>query len=120
MQRQLTHRKDAFDKRDHLMMPRVAPLPPMINMISSLGPVRDQGQAGSCTGNASGGFLDFLYNSQGRYFKGKVPQSDLFSALFIYAEERIADGTFPQDEGSDSRSAMRVLNKLGACLNSQM
>lgn len=120
MKRQLTHRKDTFDKRDHIMAPAKISASLAVNMLSQLGPVRDQGQAGSCTGNASGGFADALYNQQSKYFSSVVPQGEYFSALMIYAEERIADGTFPQDEGSDSRSAMRVLNRQGACLNSQM
>lgn len=92
----------------------------MFSMLSQLGPVRDQGDSGSCTGNASGGFFDSLYNQQTKYFRTPVPVNDYFSATFIYAEERVYDGSFPQDAGSDSRSAMQVLNKKGACLNSQM
>lgn len=121
MKRQLTHKKDEFDKRDHIMAPAARTVAGIeVNLLTVLGPVRDQGQAGSCTGQASAGFGDALYNQQSKYFTGIVPAGEYFSALMIYAEERISDGTFPRDLGSDSRSAMRVLNRTGMCLNSAM
>lgn len=121
--RKFLTRKDKYDKRDHMMMaPRrgVVPIPSYYNMLGSLGPVRDQGGAGSCTGNAAGGLADFLYVLFSKYFGGIVPSTDFFSALFIYAVERVKNGDFPQDAGSDSRTACQVLNQIGACLNSQM
>lgn len=124
VKRLLLHNKDKFDKRDHIL-PMLFPTPPRgsittISMMQFLGPVRDQGQAGSCTGQASAGFLDWLYKMQTKYFVGRMAPTDMFSALQIYAEERINNGDFPADNGSDSRTAFRVLNQLGACLNSVM
>jgi C1A family cysteine protease len=116
---QLTHKKDEFDKRDSIF-PLMTVGHVEVSLKDQLGPVRDQGSMGSCTGNASGGFFDWLFNTQGKYFPTPVPTGDMFSALNIYANERIMDGTFPNDVGSDSRSAFRVLSRLGACLNSQM
>lgn len=111
-------RKDTFDRRDNLAAPSGSPLPATVDLTAKLGPVRDQGQAGSCTGQAGAGFMDWLYNTFTAYFPDKLPTSPEFSALFLYAEERIRNGDFPQDAGSDSRTLMQVLNQIGICLNS--
>jgi len=110
-------RKDPFDKRDHLAMRSAAPLPTHVDLSGNLGPVRDQGNSGSCTGQAGAGFMDWLYNTMQPYFPKKVSPVE-FSALFLYARERLANGDFPADNGSDSRTLMWVLNSQGICPNS--
>lgn len=107
--RQYLVRKDAYDARDHHAMRSLAPLPSAVNLSQYLGAVKDQGQMGSCTGNAGAGFLTTL-------FKAQQKSAYEFSALFLYAEERIKNGTFPEDSGSDSRTLMQVLNQYGCCL----
>jgi C1A family cysteine protease len=114
MTRKFPVRKDAFDARDHLAMRSLAPLPSSIDLSAKLGPVRDQGASGSCTGQAGAGFMDWLYNTMTQYFPQKISPVE-FSALFLYARERIANGDFPADEGSDSRTLMWVLNTQGIC-----
>lgn len=121
MNRVLNHKKDSYDPRDRVFPPiRISNQASMVSMLNDLGPQRDQKMAGSCTGQASGGFFDSLYKQQTKYFNIAIKADDMFSALFIYAEERIMDGTFPEDAGSESRTAMRILSKYGACLDSQM
>jgi|SRR6185369_6848370 len=111
-------KKDVEDKRDHLALRSLRKLPASINLLSKLGPVRDQGQSGSCTGQAGAGFMDWLYREFAQYFPIKDLSDPFFSALFLYAEERMKDGSFPADDGSDSRTIFRVLNQIGICLDS--
>jgi hypothetical protein len=110
--------KDSFDVRDHLAMRSLAPIPAVVSMKSSLGPVRDQGSSGSCTGQSGAGWLDWLYTAFTAAFPTKVPGTVEFSALFLYAQERLKNGTFPADSGSDSRTLFQVLNQIGLCLDS--
>lgn len=117
MPRRYGARKDERDDRDHIAIRSLATLPNLVTMEINLGPVRNQGDAGSCTGQAGGGLLDWLYRSQYEYFGNPGLYNPEFSALFLYAEERVKNGTFPSDSGSDSRTCMQVLNQLGACLN---
>ena len=112
-------RKDAFDARDHLAARSLSTLPPSASMLSALGPVRDQGQSGSCTGQSGAGWLDWLYTAFTAAFPTKVSGTVEFSALFLYAMERMKNGTFPADDGSDSRTLFQVLNQTGLCLDTQ-
>lgn len=113
--------KDSYDSRDHLSMAAAVSLPAAIDLSLHLGPVRDQGQEGSCTGQASGGFMDWVWNTFSKYLSGKLfSAEDMFSAEYIYARERAMMGTFPQDSGSDSRTAFKVLTQFGACLESHL
>ena len=111
-------RKDPTDRRDHVAMRSLAHLPVSVTHLADLGPVRDQGNSGSCTGQAMAGFMDWLAKRFQRYLPQTPPSQ--FSALFVYAEERIGDGSFPADAGSDSRSGMKVLNQMGICADSLM
>lgn len=115
-------RKDQRDPRDHLAMRSIASLPASVDLSAKLGSVRDQGSAGSCTGQAGAGFMDWLYRTFTRYWPQSVGGAGgpiEFAALFLYAEERIKNGDFPADDGSDSRTMMQVLNQIGICLDSQ-
>ena len=61
---------DLPDHRDHLFgakRPRVAALPPSVDLRPQCPPVENQGQLGSCTANALAGALEFLE------VKDKVP-----------------------------------------------
>lgn len=121
MQRKYTVIKDSFDARDHYAMPSTQTLPLTYSNAEFLGPVKDQGQAGSCTGNAGAGCRETLYRQFLKYEKfNTIPVGNFqLSALFLYAMERILDGDFSQDAGSDSRTLMKVLAKNGCCLESQ-
>lgn len=60
--------------------------------VAALGPVKSQGQQGSCDGNSEASMGERLY----RFAKGVAP---VFSAAYSYAKIRIFEGTFPQDDG---------------------
>lgn len=109
--------KDEFDERDHVVAPAALPSPVGVNLGAKLGPVTDQGLLGSCTGEAGSGWMAWLYQTFIQYFPVKLATVE-FSPLFLYAMERLKNGTFPHDAGSDSRTLMKILNQLGICLES--
>ena len=67
----------------------------------------DQGQLGSCTGNAIAGAIEFGRLKQG--LKDFVP-----SRLFIYYNERVVEHTVNSDSGAQIRDGIKVVAKLGA------
>jgi C1A family cysteine protease len=71
-------------------------------------PVYDQGQLGSCTGNAIAGAMEYERDRQGL--------SDFVPArLFIYYNERALEGTVSSDSGAVIRDGIKVVNKDGVC-----
>lgn len=84
--------------------------PPRIDLSSSNGPVRDQGQLGACTAFAGTAMTEFLYN---RY----KSQSLELSPEFLYYQERLLDGDLGQgDTGSTGRTSVQAMNQFGVCL----
>jgi C1A family cysteine protease len=111
--------KDKLDVRDrHAMMAsHAASLPPVVDLSAYLGPVRDQGELGACTGFAFCAMREFLYRCFYRYEKNVIPVEDaVFSPLYLYRQERLLEGTLHEDAGADSRTGLRVLSKIGVCL----
>jgi C1A family cysteine protease len=82
-------------------------LPPFVDLRSKCPPVYDQGQLGSCTGNAIAGAVEFDQHKQGR--KEFIP-----SRLFIYYNERVIERTVSQDSGAQVRDGIKSVAKLGA------
>jgi C1A family cysteine protease len=66
----------------------------------------DQGDLGSCTGNAISGAFEYEQRRQG--LTDYMP-----SRLFIYYGEREIEGTIPQDAGAEIRDGMKVAATLG-------
>lgn len=101
---------DLPDQRDHLLsldMPAdVASLPKSIDLRPGCPPVFDQLELGACTGNALEGNVGFIWPG----FAG--------SRLFIYYGERAIEGTIKQDAGAMIRDGIKVLAKVGVCLES--
>jgi C1A family cysteine protease len=83
-------------------------LPPIVDLRSMCSPVEDQGELGSCTGNALAGALEFLEKKNNDQF------IDL-SRLFIYYNERVLEGTVDSDSGARIRDGIKTLVKKGAC-----
>jgi C1A family cysteine protease len=94
--------RDLPDQRDHLY---AAParvlqnLPAAVDLRPNCPPVYDQGELGSCTGNALAGAdqFDQLRQDAANPF---VP-----SRLFIYYEERKIEGTVGSDSGAQIRES---------------
>ena len=83
-------------------------LPAKVDMRPSCPSVYDQGQLGSCTGNAIAGAFEFeLMKQQAAVF---AP-----SRLFIYYNERVMENTVASDAGAQVRDGMKSVNKLGVC-----
>jgi C1A family cysteine protease len=82
-------------------------LPTSVDLTSKCPPVYDQGQLGSCTGNAIAGAIQFEQMKQ--KMKSFTP-----SRLFIYYNERVKEHTVASDSGAQIRDGMKVVAKLGA------
>src|SRR5439155_1776681 len=70
--------------------------------------VENQGQLGSCTGNALVGALEFLER------KDQVRLVNL-SRLFVYYNERVIEHTTKSDAGAMLRDGIKTLVKQGVC-----
>lgn len=89
---------------------KVAPvvLPTFADLRTQMPVVYDQGDLGSCTANMGAGLLEFALRKYG------LPDFTP-SRLFIYYNERVLDGDPNSDSGAQCRDALTVLNKQGAC-----
>ena len=97
------------DARDKLYMARLKDLPPAeYDLRPSMPPVYDQGQLGSCTGNAIAAAMEYERDRQGS--SDFVP-----SRLFIYYNERALEGTVSSDSGAVIRDGIKVVNREGVC-----
>jgi C1A family cysteine protease len=109
MKRNYAWNPDLPDHRDHIFASlAVAPLPPHIDLRPGCSPVEDQGNLGSCTGNAIVGCLEFLEKKDG------IPFQDL-SRLFVYYQERVIEGTVRQDAGAQIRDGIKAIASNGVC-----
>ena len=97
------------DHRDLRFAPpprRVLALPPFVDQRASDPPVYDQGQEGSCTGNA-GAYLDFRVR--------KTLNKDLYDASRdgLYGQALKIEGTFGSDNGAEIRDILKVIAQVG-------
>jgi len=102
-------KRDLPDHRDYkfkVSMP--VDLPPMIDLRDQCPPVYDQGELGSCTGQALAGAYQFEDMKQGH-------PSFIPSKLFIYYNERVIEGTVNEDNGAMIRTGMKTLVDSGVC-----
>ncbi|WP_082978396.1 C1 family peptidase [Mycobacterium sp. 1081908.1] len=97
------------DARDKVYAARLksAP-PPEYDLRPSMPAVYDQGQLGSCTGNAIAAAMEYERDRQG--FPDFIP-----SRLFIYYNERALEGTVSSDAGAVIRDGIKVVNREGVC-----
>jgi Papain family cysteine protease len=87
---------------------RAAALPGYVDLRKWGGPLKDQGSEGSCTGHAGTSSGEWICR---KYF-GKQP---VFSPQYTYAKELIAQGSFPQDVGSDGVTLCNTTITSGLC-----
>lgn len=101
--------KDSHDPRD-FTYGATAPieLPLVVDMRAHCSPVEDQGELGSCTGNAIVGALEYLENVQNQSFIN-------LSRLFVYYNERVIEGTVNQDAGAMIRDGIKAIARYGVC-----
>lgn len=106
-QRKYLWRRDAQDERDYRFAAPTWKLPKTADLRDKMSAVKNQGELGSCTGHAIAGCLEYLY-----------PSRPNFSRLFIYYNERAAEGTIQEDAGAQIRTGIKVVAKIGACKES--
>lgn len=97
------------DRLYHRYAARAAQLPDQANLSPWLGPVKNQEQFGCCTGEAISGLREWWLNKTAT--QPFVP----LAPLYIYAWERVAEGTFPRDAGAQPRDGLTVLQTHGVC-----
>lgn len=85
-------------------------LNPVVDLRQWLGPRKDQGDEGSCTGNAGTGAGEWI-NRKYMTAWGTLQ----FSAQFTYENELIRNGDFPQDNGSDGVTLCESMILDGLC-----
>jgi C1A family cysteine protease len=103
---------DLPDARDHLYAAPLATLGvmrPTIDLRSKFPPPYDQGQLGSCTGNAIAGAIQFERRKQ------MLTPDFTPSRLFIYYNERVIEGTVNVDSGAQIRDGVKSVVKQGVC-----
>jgi C1A family cysteine protease len=96
-------------------------LPPQATTSQWMGPIRDQGQEGSCTGQMKAEYRDWMYRKLYQYEKDKSVPADQFkaSADFAYLTNLIHDGNLGTDAGSTIHTSFVTLNAQGCALDSQ-
>lgn len=102
--------RDKPDNRDHIYKPTLTKLPTSIDMRLTCSAIEDQGQLGSCTGNAIAGAIELVDRRNRKMLD--------VSRLFIYYEERVLEGSTNVDAGAYIRDGLKVVNKKGAPLES--
>lgn len=110
MGRALQWKREPVDTRDRIYAPKAIILPKTVDLRSYCSPVDDQGNLGSCTGNAIAGVIECLDRKTGKNLD--------VSRLFIYYEERVLEGSVNYDSGAYIRDGIKVVNKKGAPLES--
>jgi C1A family cysteine protease len=103
--------RDLPDLRDaRLEVPAITSLPSSADLSTEphMPPVYDQGQLGSCTGNAISAAVDFDNHRQTGQFLDP-------SRLWIYYQERVIEGSVNQDSGAQIRDGVKAVAHLGVC-----
>jgi C1A family cysteine protease len=101
---------DKPDKRDYLYKPTTVMMPSNIDLRPYCSPVENQGNLGSCTGQAIAGAIELLNKRAGRTLD--------ISRLFIYYYERLIEGTVNYDSGAYIRDGIKACYTYGAPLES--
>ena len=103
-------KKSTPDKRDYKLKtvnPEIYKSIPKSDDLSKFVPeIYDQGQFGSCTGNS------LTMADRIARIKQGLPDKAL-SRLFVYANERIMEGTLNEDAGAQIRDGAKVLATMG-------
>lgn len=102
-------RPDLPDHRDHLFEPLAdAVIPDHVDLRPNMTPVEDQGNLGSCTGNAWVGAVEHLDKVNDGHYRN-------WSRLFVYYNERALRGTVAEDAGAFIRDGAKAIAKWGVC-----
>lgn len=109
--RNFTWKKDNADRRDYLFMKNTAlKLPTSVDLRNNATPVEDQGNLGSCTGQAIAESIELVNKKNGKATE--------ISRLFIYYQERVYENSIHVDAGAYIRDGIKVVYNYGAPLES--
>ena len=101
--------KDPYDPRDHVYkLASIPMLPARVDLRNYASPIDDQGNLGSCTGNAIAGAIDLIDRKNSKLLQ--------VSRLFIYYQERLLEGTIYYDAGAYIRDGIKACYTYGAPL----
>jgi C1A family cysteine protease len=100
--------RDKPDHRDYPYTMTLTTQPNTVDLRAYCSPIEDQGNLGSCTGNATAGAIELLNKRAGK-------QTDV-SRLFIYYYERLIEGTVNYDSGAYIRDGIKAGYTYGAPL----
>jgi C1A family cysteine protease len=106
----LQWKPDTLDTRDYKYQLSTTTNLNAIDLRPYCSSVEDQGNLGSCTGQAIAGAIELLNKRNGK--------STDVSRLFIYYYERLILGTINYDSGAYIRDGIKATNKYGASLES--
>lgn len=98
--------RQPIDNRDKLYTLSNIPQPNLVDLRSYCSPIENQGNLGSCTGQAIAGAIELLIKRAGRTLD--------VSRLYIYYYERLLEGTVNYDSGAYIRDGMRAVYNYGA------
>ena len=98
--------KDKVDTRDHPYQLTNMSQPNSVDLRMYCSPIEDQGNLGSCTGNAIAGAIELIDKKNGKNLD--------VSRLFIYYYERLLEGTVNYDSGAYIRDGIRATYNYGA------
>jgi len=98
--------KDKIDSRDHPYQLTNTAQPNTVDLRQYCSAIEDQGNLGSCTGNAIAGAIELLHKRQNRTLD--------ISRLFIYYYERMFIGTVNYDSGAYIRDGIKACYTYGA------
>lgn len=99
-------RPDRPDSRDYIYCKTNPITPDVVDLRSYCSPVENQGNLGSCTGQAIAGAIELLNR------RNKITHD--VSRLFIYYQERVMLGTVNYDSGAYIRDGIKACYKYGA------
>lgn len=100
--------KDLPDRRDYLYNRTVVSNLNYVDLRQRCSPIENQGQLGSCTGQAVAGAIEFINR--------KTNKKHDVSRLFIYYQERVLMNTINEDSGATIRDGIKAVSKWGAPL----
>lgn len=106
----LQWKRDKLDTRDYKYTLTQKASPNLVDLRRYCTPIENQGNLGSCTGQAIAGAIELL-NKRNR------KPTDV-SRLFIYYYERLLLGTVNYDSGAYIRDGIKATNHYGASLES--
>lgn len=106
-----------FNIRTTASFKLTAVLPKKVDLRVYCSSVEDQGDLGSCTGNAIVGAIEFLENKL-HVLDGPNDTFVDLSRLFVYYNERVLENTTSEDAGASIRDGIKSLVKWGVCTES--